>query len=539
MENKSANVLVVDDMAINRSILSTMLSSHNVHSDQAESAAECIECCRKNNYDLILLDHRMPDVDGVDTLVHLKELFRRNGVDIPVICHTAESAKENINLYKAAGFADVLFKPVDPDELTRILETYLSENAKSTVIFNNETKDIDKQLSLLPNWIKTIPKLDLKNGIEHCGDAEDYLNSLEIFVSSVNSKAEEIDGFCKDRNWSMYSLRVHSLKSMAGLIGAKQLSDEAAKLEYLSRQGDVHDLPKLTREMLDDYRSFSHIAEYFKKPAEEPVAETADEGSDEEKRTILFVEGSRGMVNKGIINKLKEVGFEIICVDDDPAQILEHRHDADLWLYYAAGNTENIRMVSSHLTELCEDDNRILCIVGDPLDIAEAKKVHNSERIRKEYVRPVDMTLFVNDMLALSDMQHELNRTKTVFLIDDDPDFLSITERWLKIKYRVKTFRSGQEAIFYMNSTVPDLILLDYIMPGMDGFETMQKIRLNPKSHDVPIVFLTGQSDKNDVLKILEKKPDGYILKSMPKLELLRSIETIFNDLLLKDSTIS
>ena len=183
------------------------------------------------------------------------------------------------------------------------------------------------------------------------------------------------------------------------------------------------------------------------------------------------------MVNKGIINNLKEVGFEIICVDDDPAQILEHRHDADLWLYYAAGNTENIRIVSSHLTELCEDDNRILCLVGDPLDIAEAKKVHNCERIRKEYVRPIDMNLFVNDMLAFSEMQHELNRTKTVFLIDDDPDFLSITERWLKTKYRVKTFRSGQEAMFYMNSTVPDLILLDYIMPGMDGYETMQKIR--------------------------------------------------------------
>ena len=75
MENKSANVLVVDDMAINRSILSTMLDSHNVHSDQAESAAECLEYCRKNHYDLILMDHRMPDVDGVDTLVHLKELF--------------------------------------------------------------------------------------------------------------------------------------------------------------------------------------------------------------------------------------------------------------------------------------------------------------------------------------------------------------------------------------------------------------------------------------------------------------------------------
>ncbi len=70
MENKTAVVLVVDDMAINRSILSSMLTSFHVQSDLAGSAAECLECCRKKHYDLILLDHRMPEVDGVDTLVH-------------------------------------------------------------------------------------------------------------------------------------------------------------------------------------------------------------------------------------------------------------------------------------------------------------------------------------------------------------------------------------------------------------------------------------------------------------------------------------
>lgn len=82
MDCNNAYVLVVDDMAINRSILSSMLSSYNIRSDLAGSAAECLEYCRKNHYDMILLDHRMPEVDGVDTLVHLKEAM---SITLPLI----------------------------------------------------------------------------------------------------------------------------------------------------------------------------------------------------------------------------------------------------------------------------------------------------------------------------------------------------------------------------------------------------------------------------------------------------------------------
>ncbi len=231
----------------------------------------------EKHYDLILLDHRMPEVDGVDTLIHLKELFRRSGCETPVICHTAESARDNINLYQAAGFADVLLKPVDPEDLSRILMTYLPANTLDSIVTTGHRKSIESQLAILPVWLKSVPKLDLRSGLEHCGDAEDYLQSLEVFVSSVREKSEEIDNFCKSENWPMYSLRTHSLKSMAGLVGARELADEAAKLEYLSRQGETYDLPALTK-------------------------------------TILFVEGTHGMVNKGIIKRLEEAGFRMIRV---------------------------------------------------------------------------------------------------------------------------------------------------------------------------------------------------------------------------------
>ena len=82
---RSARVLIVDDMAVNRTILSSVLTTMGICCDLAESGNECLNMCHKNTYDLILLDHRMPGMDGVETLTHLKEIFRKNGVETPVI----------------------------------------------------------------------------------------------------------------------------------------------------------------------------------------------------------------------------------------------------------------------------------------------------------------------------------------------------------------------------------------------------------------------------------------------------------------------
>ena len=95
MENKKSRVLIVDDMRINRIVLASILATHGIISDQAESGLECIELCKENDYDLVLLDHRMPELDGVDTLVRLKELFKERGKDVPIICHTTEEGRSN------------------------------------------------------------------------------------------------------------------------------------------------------------------------------------------------------------------------------------------------------------------------------------------------------------------------------------------------------------------------------------------------------------------------------------------------------------
>lgn len=256
-EQVSSKVLIVDDVPINCMILSSLLASNGVTSDIADGGKACIELCKKNAYDLILLDHRMPEIDGVDTLLQLKEMFRKTGREIPIVCHTTEDARNNINLYKAAGFADVLIKPIEPKRLTEILLTYLPEGDSVNQEAVQKVKEKTRQeLSELPDWLHQVPGLNLASGIEQCETKEDYLDAITVFASSIQDKAVEIEHFMETANWKMYTLKVHSLKSMSRLIGAEHLSDLAASLEFAGKQNDVDTIMKRTPELLKEYRSF-------------------------------------------------------------------------------------------------------------------------------------------------------------------------------------------------------------------------------------------------------------------------------------------
>ncbi len=534
--NSNARILIVDDMAVNRTILSSMLTTIGISCDLAESGQECLELCKSNSYDLILLDHRMPDMDGVDTLVHLKEIFHRTGAETPVICHTADEGKNYINLYKAAGFADVLIKPADPGKLMVMLMTYLPDGGVVIPAGYERKKRTEQELASLPAWLKSVSGLDLTSGIEHCETASDYLDALTVFTGSIQDKSADIERFEKEENWPMFLLRVHSLKSVARLIGAISVADKAADLEYAGMQQEYGLVHALTRPLLDEYgamlpklrRLLSGKTEPVKDPAEDEASAKTGPSLLPIERTVLFINDEDGVVSRGIIKALKAEDFSVIPVKDIPEVILNHRAESALLLYYPTGDIDHIKVISTLLTEMSRDDNKILCLAGDPVDIEAACSVHDKDSITAVYPRPINLDKLAADMAGYYDIKTENKRTKTVLVIDDDPDFLRIMERWLSSSYNVDCSHSGASALAYLDRKRPDLILLDYEMPGMNGNQVMQRIRSNPTNDRVPIIFLTGRNDKEGVLQVLSQKPDGYLLKSMPREELLDALDRFF-----------
>ncbi|MBR1930565.1 MAG: response regulator [Lachnospiraceae bacterium] len=247
-------ILIVDDTEVNRLILHSLLTSHGIEADMAESGHECLELCRSKRYDLILMDHRMPDMDGVDTLIALKELFR-GALETPVICHTSEDVKANRNLYLAAGFSDVLSKPVDLGQLSEILATFLPGEISVDEFRHGDQQKLKEELLKLPDFLAAIPELDLASGIKHCQTADDLLEVMTVFTTSIQEKAQEIERFVEEKNWEFYTLKVHSLKSMLRLIGAMELADLAAALEHAGRQEDTAAIIEHTPRLLEAYRA--------------------------------------------------------------------------------------------------------------------------------------------------------------------------------------------------------------------------------------------------------------------------------------------
>lgn len=241
---------------------------------------------------------------------------------------------------------------------------------------------------------------------------------------------------------------------------------------------------------------------------------------------ILFIESIQGFINQAIVNKLEKQQFRVARVKDDLEEIASYRDEVEIMIYYLS--VYNNRAALRFLLEMCREDRKVLTVVGDTQDIAEAMKAEESDRIHATYPRPVNINQLVDDICALASSHKEYNRRKTILVIDDDSDFLKVMHSWLKDTYQVDTVRSGREAAKYLSSMRPDLILLDYIMPEQDGYEVMAQIRQNPLTSKIPIIFLTGQNDRTSVMRIINQKPDGYLLKTMKMEELLDALDRYF-----------
>ena len=121
------------------------------------------------------------------------------------------------------------------------------------------------------------------------------------------------------------------------------------------------------------------------------------------------------------------------------------------------------------------------------------------------------------------------DRRRRLLLVDDDDDFLALTTHWLKKDYVVTAVNSGKKALKYLEKERPDLVLLDYEMPEMDGSVVLEKIRGMSNCKDLPVVFLTGTEDRENVKKAEQLHPEGFLIKTLGKKGLLMGIATFFD----------
>ena len=231
----SAKVLVVDDNSMNLVVFKSLIKRTLINTDTADSGDRGLELMRENRYDIIFLDHMMPEKDGIDTLHEMKQDKDNPNIKTPVICLTANAVLGAREEYIAAGFDGYLTKPIDPEKLENMLIKFLPD---SLIEKNFEGSDAPKESNAddlkgmeILKPIMGEDLIDVKMGLKNSGSAEDYLPILNIFYETADEKIEELNRCISESDFVNYTIKVHAFKSSLRIIGAYGLSEKAQRLE--------------------------------------------------------------------------------------------------------------------------------------------------------------------------------------------------------------------------------------------------------------------------------------------------------------------
>jgi len=226
-----AKILAVDDTVLNLTVIKALVKQNKINVDTAESGADAIEMVKHNHYDIIFLDYRMPNMDGIETLHRMRELEGSPCMYTPIICLTANAVTGAIDDYMKAGFDDVITKPIDAVLLEKKLRFYISPELIQEVDESESAPDDEQQEETLPAEIYGIKEINVKDGLQHCGSAEGFLTALRSFYDSLKDNIRIIQENFEKLDVKNYTIKVHAMKSSARIIGAAELSALARDLE--------------------------------------------------------------------------------------------------------------------------------------------------------------------------------------------------------------------------------------------------------------------------------------------------------------------
>lgn len=263
-----AHLLVVDDNAVNRRVFSNLLKATQIQIDEASGGEECLKCVRKKAYDLIFLDHMMPDLDGIAVLHKMREWKDYPCQSTPVIALTANAVTGAREMYLNEGFQNFLSKPVNPEKMEKMIMELLP---KEKVVYGqaqvgvSEEKIGDKaEETVLPE----LEGIDWNYAKLYCRDIAILKDTVNQFYQTMETEAAHLEGILVQLGLSAdtdsealgrFRIKVHSMKNSAAMIGAVSLSGVAKMLEYAARDGKIDEIKNIAPVFLKEWGKMKEI----------------------------------------------------------------------------------------------------------------------------------------------------------------------------------------------------------------------------------------------------------------------------------------
>lgn len=267
-EAPEAKILAVDDLPVNLLVIANLLKETRIKIDTAGSGRECLDKCSQQKYDLILMDHMMPEMDGVQTFEKLHGDKSSPNFETPVIMLTANALAGMREQYMDVGFADYVSKPVRGAKLEEAIRRNLPESLIKPASPEILAEAVSTEPSGFADICGAVPELNVNAALQYCCGSAELLNDL-LHDFTENDHFSDLKAAFEEKRWEDYRRHAHSLKSTSLMIGLTGLS-ERARASELALKGGCTEFAELNHDsLIEEYSALlGKIKDYLKDKSE-------------------------------------------------------------------------------------------------------------------------------------------------------------------------------------------------------------------------------------------------------------------------------
>lgn len=267
-EAPEAKILAVDDLPVNLLVIANLLKETRIKIDTAGSGRECLDKCSQQKYDLILMDHMMPEMDGVQTFEKLHGDKTSPNFETPVIMLTANALAGMREQYMDVGFADYVSKPVRGAKLEEAIRRNLPESLIKPASPEIPAEAVSAEPSGFADICSAVPELNVNAALQYCCGSAELLNDL-LHDFTENDHFSDLKAAFEEKRWEDYRRHAHSLKSTSLMIGLTGLS-ERARASELALKGGCTEFAELNHDsLIEEYSALlGKIKDYLKDKSE-------------------------------------------------------------------------------------------------------------------------------------------------------------------------------------------------------------------------------------------------------------------------------
>ena len=243
--------------------------------------------------------------------------------------------------------------------------------------------------------------------------------------------------------------------------------------------------------------------------------------------TIVIVSEIQGYMIMSLKEKLIEAGYDAVVVRPDVAEISKVDARIGSYLIYGYESLSDLQQALIYMKDQSAEKDIPIFVVGSHEEIDVIKGLVPGHLIRQYFERPINIPELVEAVDNYIE-KFGINNRKKILVVDDSVAMLRNVKGWLEDRYQVILANSGAMAIKYLATNRPDLVLLDYEMPVVDGRQVLEMIRTETEFADVPVIFLTSKDDRESVMQVMALKPEGYLLKTMEPERIIAEVDAFF-----------